>query len=183
MYIETERLILRNFALTDMACVHDLHMRPESVRYNPSGYPESEDASRQVVIEWMAQQEQDERYAYTAAIIDKAYGSFIGMISLNLGKPKYRNAEIWYKILPEYWGKGFATEALLGILHFGFQVLNLHRIECGCSIHNTASYKVMEKAGMKREGINRQVLPLEDGWHDAYMYAILKEEFPACRNV
>jgi RimJ/RimL family protein N-acetyltransferase len=35
----------------------------------------------------------------------------------------------------------------------------------------------MEKAGMKREGIKRQHLPLEDGWHDAYMYSILEEEF------
>jgi RimJ/RimL family protein N-acetyltransferase len=179
MYIETERLILRDFAPTDLACVHDLHMRPETIRYNPSGYPESEDASRQFVMEWAAQQGLPERRCYTAAVIDKAYGSFAGIISLELGKPKYCKAEVWYKILPEYWGKGIATEALTGILHFGFCILDLHRIECGCSIRNGASFRVMEKAGMKREGMKRQVLPLEDGWHDAYMYGILKDEFTA----
>ena len=69
--------------------------------------------------------------------------------------------------------KGYATEALKEILRFGFDQLNLHRIEAGCAVENVASIKVLEKAGMQREGRKRQVLPLKSGWSDNFEYAIL----------
>ncbi|RFS21912.1 N-acetyltransferase [Chitinophaga silvatica] len=177
LYIEPPRLILRDFLNEDWATLHSLYLMPETVRYNPSGYPENEEATRKLVKTWSEQRYSATREAYTAAIIERASNSFIGIISLDLGDSKYAKGEIWYKLLPGFWGKGFATEAMIHMLSFGFYQLNLHRVECGCSVHNIASYKIMEKVGMTREGVKRKVLPLEDGWHDAYIYGILEAEF------
>jgi len=177
MHVETERLILRDFKNSDWEELHVLYMKPESVKYNPSGYPENEEASKKIVAGWVSQPYNTSREKYTAAIITKTGLNFVGVISLDLDKPKYRKGEIWYKLLPDFWGQGLATEAMTAMMAFGFKQLQLHRIECGCSIHNIASYKVMEKVGMIREGMKRKVLPLDDGWHDGYLYAMLEEEY------
>lgn len=175
--IQSSRLLIRDFSKSDWESLHRLYMMPETVRYNPSGYPENEAATRLLAEGWSVQRDAPDREQYTAAIINQADGCFVGVISLDRGEVKYRKAEVWYKLLPEYWGRGYATEAMKSMLSFGFGQLKLHRIECGCSIHNIGSYRVMEKAGMIREGVKRKALPLEDGWHDAYMYGILASEF------
>ena len=89
----------------------------------------------------------------------------------------YRIAEVWYKILPNFWGQGLATEALAELLKFGFLDLGLHRIEAGCAIENVASFKVLGKVGMIREGQKRRVLPLKGQWSDNYIYGILDTDF------
>ncbi len=62
------------------------------------------------------------------------------------------------------------------MIQFGFKTLKLHRIEAGCAVENHASIKVLEKAGMIREGRGRQILPLKSGWADNFEYAILENE-------
>ena len=94
-----------------------------------------------------------------------------------MGSVKYKSAEVWFKIHPDYWSKGFGTEALNAIIDFGFKELNLHRIEAGCAVENTGSVKLLEKVGMTREGGKRKALPLKTGWADNYEYAILQSEY------
>ncbi len=79
-----------------------------------------------------------------------------------MGNRKYRNAEVWYKLHTDYWGNGFGTECLTEIISFGFDKLNLHRIEAGCAVENTGSVRVLEKVGMFKEGRKRKVLPLKE---------------------
>lgn len=177
MDVNSERLLLREFESGDLDALYALYTRPETIRYNPSGYPASKQAVKDLVESWTQQQALTVRRSYTLLIQDREDGHFIGVISLELGKDKYRNGEVWYKLDPGNWGLGFATEALKLMLVFGFHSLRLHRIECGSSVHNLGSIKVMEKAGMLREGISRALLPLEDGWHDGVIYAILENEF------
>jgi [ribosomal protein S5]-alanine N-acetyltransferase len=59
------------------------------------------------------------------------------------------------------------------------QSLRLHRIEAGCAVENIPSIKVLEKAGMTREGLKRKKLPIRGEWKDNYFYAILEEDFCA----
>lgn len=177
MILTTKRILLRSFLESDWPVIHTLYSQPQTVQYNPGGYPDDETSTKDLVKSWVYQHEVVDPGEYTFLIADNTDGSFIGVISLRLGKKKYSNAEVWYKLEPTKWNKGYATEALRAVLNFGFHTLNLHRIECGCSVKNIASFKVMEKAGMVREGVHRALLPLEDGWHDACIYAILKSEF------
>jgi len=60
--------------------------------------------------------------------------------------------------------------------YFCFNELNLHRVEAGCAVDNIGSIKVLEKAGMQREGRKRATLPLVSGWSDNYEYGILSSE-------
>lgn len=59
---------------------------------------------------------------------------------------------------------------------FGFETLKLHRIQAGCAVNKIGSIKVLEKAGMIREGRGRQVLPLKSGWSDNFEYSILETD-------
>ena len=70
-----------------------------------------------------------------------------------------------------------AAHALLG---YGFATLGLHRVIATCQPENVASWRVMEKLGMRREAHVRQCIPRDDGtWWDEYVYAILKAEWNA----
>ena len=90
-----------------------------------------------------------------------------------MGNVKFQNGEVWFKLHPDFWGKGYGTEALKLILDFAFGDLNLHRVEAGCAVDNVGSARVLEKAGMIKEGRKRKVLPLKTGWSDNFEYAIL----------
>lgn len=86
-------------------------------------------------------------------------------------------AEAWYLLDPDYWGKGLATEALRQLLAIGFGELRLHRIWASCLPANPASARVLKKAGMRREGYLRKNLRVHGEWRDCFLYAILHEEW------
>lgn len=175
--IFTKRLKLRLVELSDTAAIHEIHSFPEVDYFNTLGIPENMEDSIKVVRQTVNAHEQPEIKNYCFAVEDQETNSFSGMVAIHLGSPKYKSGEIWYKFHPKHWGKGYATEASLGLLQFGFETLDLHRIEAGCAVDHKASIRVMEKLGMTREGLFRKALPLKTGWSDNYMYAILKEEF------
>jgi len=177
--LETKQLCLRPVSQEDLAYIHDLHLLEESDRYNTLGIPKDLNETRTVLRGYLEGNYGANRSFYTYSILLKETEEFVGLISLNLGKSHYRNADVWYKIHPESWGKGYATEALHAVLSLGFDTLGLHRIEAGSAVGNIGSLRVMEKVGMKREGIKRKNLPLKDGWSDNHEYAILDEEWKA----
>lgn len=88
----------------------------------------------------------------------------------------YHRGEVWYKIHPDHWKNGFATEALNRVLDFGFNECNLHRIQAGCAVDNIGSIRVLEKAGMIKEGRGRKLLPLKSGWSDNFEFSILESD-------
>jgi ribosomal-protein-alanine N-acetyltransferase len=155
--------------------VHLLHSFPEVDRYNTLGIPSNLEDTRVVMNGWLQRQNMWPASGHVFYI--SSGENFIGLMGINLGKPAYRIAEVWYKLHPAYWGKGFATEALSALLMFGFDTLELHRIEAGCAVENIASKRVLEKSGMKLEGIKRGILPLRGEWADNYFFSILENEF------
>ncbi len=176
MEIKTVRLILREVHPTDLQDVHDLHSIPVVDQYNTLGLPPNTQATMVLLDGWILAQTQQPRKQYVF-ILEDLDGSFVGLIGLNLGKVGYHSAELWYKLHPDHWKHGFATEAVEGILQFCFDELNLHRLEAGCATENTASVRVLEKAGFIREGVGRKKLPIRGTWVDNYRYAILEEDW------
>jgi ribosomal-protein-alanine N-acetyltransferase len=172
--LKTTRLILREVELNDLDNIHDLHSLPETDEFNTLGIPENKEVTEKVVREWVKIQEPRNRYTFKI----ESGGKFIGLIGLkNLGVPNYQSGEVWYKLHKDFWGNGFATEALKRVLEFCFIELNLHRIEAGCAVENIGSIKVLEKAGMTREGRKKKKLPIRGEWKDNFFYAILEEDF------
>ena len=82
-----------------------------------------------------------------------------------------------YEFNPDYWGRGYATEAAREMLRFGFEELQLHRITAGCIADNAASAHVLEKIGMKLEGRLREKEFFKGRWWDHLWYEILEQEW------
>ena len=174
--ILTKRTKLRLVDMSDLNSIHFLHSQPESDEFNTLGIPESISVTQSILEAWIKNHPLETIPNYTFVIIDKSTGKFIGLLGFALGKAKYKRGEVWYKIKPTHWNKGLATEVLAAVIDFGFDTLQLHRIQAGCAVDNIGSIKVLEKVGMTREGRGRQILPLKTGWSDNFEYSILETD-------
>ncbi|MFT4733839.1 MAG: ribosomal-protein-alanine N-acetyltransferase [Algoriphagus sp.] len=141
------------------------------------GIPENIKETEDVIKPWIHESERSNVQNYTFAIqvtIDK---KLVGLIAIRQKEIKHKRAEVWFKINPDHWGKGIASEALERMLEYGFSKLKLHCIEAGCDVGNIGSIKALERVGMTREERKRKILPLKSGWSDDFMCANLEEYF------
>lgn len=76
-----------------------------------------------------------------------------------------------YAIDNRFTKNGYMTEALMRVKNFAFNGMNVNRFEGGCVVTNIASKRVMEKCGLKQEGILKSYVKLSDGYHDMIMFA------------
>ena len=173
----SNRLTLRFMQKSDLEAIHNLQSIPEVDQYNTMGIPKDLAETEKIMAPLFAALEQSEINKYTFVVELSSTKQFVGLIALNLGNPKYKSAEVWYKLLTTFWGKGYATESLTQLLDFGFNDLKLHRIEAGCAVNNLASVKVLEKTGFSYEGRKCQTLPLKTGWSDNFEYGIIEKDF------
>lgn len=92
-------------------------------------------------------------------------------------------AEIGWVIAPAHQGQGYATEAARAALEICFEHLGLRRVTAGCFVENAASWRIMEKVGMRREyHSHRDGLHRTRGWLDGYQYALLADEWQSLRS-
>ena len=89
---------------------------------------------------------------------------------------EYGSAEGGYSLNRSYWNRGIMTEALDEVLRYGFEQLRLNRIEAQYETDNPASGRVMEKAGMVREGVLRQRLKNKGRFVDVVLCAVLSQD-------
>jgi [ribosomal protein S5]-alanine N-acetyltransferase len=109
-------------------------------------------------------------------LADKKIIGTCGLAELAL---RHGRGEVGYVIARPYWRRGLMTEALHAVLAYCFDVLRLNRIEARCDVENAGSWRVMEKVGMKLEGVLRQNIILHGRPCDARMYAILRQDWSA----
>ena len=110
------------------------------------------------------------------AITTRDSGVLIGMIELAARSIPERRYELGYWISPEHRGKGYASEAARTMCRVGFEILGLHRIEAGALSRNRASIRVLEKAGLRHEGVFRRRAKVGKRWLDEVFLARVKEE-------
>jgi len=118
----------------------------------------------------------------TFAIVETKTSQLVGAIGLMHIVREHRRAEIGYWIAPDRWNNGYATEATRRILDFGFESLSLHRIEARRFERNVASGKVLLKAGMQQEGIERDWAMKWDRFENSVVYSILESEWRRTRH-
>lgn len=183
--ITSQRLLLRPIERSDLETIHQLLSLPETDQYNALGIPENLEETTANVNQWIAEMDapglhhtlaverkRDEAGNESTASID-----WIGLFGIKLSAPKYRRAELWYKLHRDHWNQGYATEATRAAIDYCFGQLDLHRIEATAAVENVASFRVMEKCGLQREGLHRKELPLKTGFADTFSYAILKSDW------
>lgn len=174
MKIESERLWLRTITMDDLPGIHTLHSNPEVDRYNTLGIPDNMEVTTNFFEPIIEEQTSEERTQYCWSVFYKSNDQFIGLCGMRLAPERFKMSEIYFNISPQKWGKGLGTELAKTIIKFGFEQLNLHRIEAGVATENAKSINVLQKSGMKREGIRRKILPIRGAWKDNYHYAILE---------
>jgi len=100
-----------------------------------------------------------------------------GLIGLNSIDHLNRNASIGYWISKDMEGQGIMTKSLRKLIEFSFQKLEFHRLEIRCALNNHKSKKIAERLGFEKEGILKKAIAHYGHYFDAYLYALLKENF------
>lgn len=158
--IRTERLLLRELADSDFDAVHAYATDPDVVRYMPWG-PNSEADTRAFLDRSQAAARAQPRIGYELAITARTTGELAGAIGLHREAADDSEAMLGYCLARAAWGRGYATEAGLTIVQFGFTSLGLETIWAGCDVRNTGSVRVLEKLGMTLD--SRHEHPPEGG--------------------
>jgi len=171
--IETRRLVLRDFVPDDWRAVQEYARIPKVVRFMPWG-PNSPAQTKVFVRRAMDWSRERPRLKFEFAIILKAEQRLIGGCGIRIHRTVAGGADMGYCLHPDHWGEGYATEAARAILRFGLSHLALRRIWATCDPNNKASARVLEKAGMKREGRLRKNVFQKGRWRDSYLYAVVR---------
>jgi ribosomal-protein-alanine N-acetyltransferase len=176
MDILSNRLLLTEISRDDAEDIHRLHSFPEVDEFNTIGIPGNIEETKALIHPMIERQSDNPRKSFTWKILTGGQHEFIGLAGMNLSCDKFKLGEIYYKLLPRYWGKGYATEASKTLIKFGFENLHLHKVEAGVATDNVKSIRVLEKSGMTREGLRRKILPIRGEWKDNYHYAIVEDD-------
>lgn len=164
MVIETERLILRELCLDDITGMMQLHSNPQVQKFTGEDVITTS-AGIHDKIQEKVNEYRDYGYGRWATILKEGQ-QFIGWAGLSY-LPEFDEIDLGYRFLPQFWGKGIATEACNAILVYGFETLKLQKIIAIALKENEASIKVMEKTGMQFD----KIAPYEEGSEDAVWYA------------
>ncbi|HEY0700330.1 MAG TPA: GNAT family protein [Micromonospora sp.] len=180
--LRTDRLDLRPFQPTDLAALHAYQCREDVNRYLYSE-PYDEAASRAAVERKMARTAlRAEGDLLNPAVVLRATGEVIGDVLLGWTSAEHRQGEVGYVFHPDFNGHGYATEATSLMLQLGFEQLGLHRIVGRLDGRNTASARLLERLGMRREAHLRENEFVKGEWTDEVVYALLESEWQATRT-
>lgn len=170
--MRTKRLTIRPFTNGDGEDLYDYLSDELVVKYETYG-PFSK---QQALVE--AIKRTNDQSFYAVCLLS---GKLIGNVYL---VPKKDDTwELGFALNRQYWGQGYAMESVLKVLHYAFDELQAKRIIAICNVENQASWKLMERMKMRREGNNHKHIYFNVDrygnpiWQDIYQYIILKEEW------
>lgn len=169
----SERLIIRRFHCDDWEDLYEYLSDKEVVKFEPYNVFTKEQAMNEAL-----KREHDNTFF---AVCLKESEKLIG--NLYLAKTEYDSWEFRYVFNKKYQGKGYATESAITLLDYAFSNLGVRRITATCNPKNDASWKLLERLNLRREGLLLQNIYFEKNsegepiWLDTYLYAILKSEW------
>ena len=175
--ILTERLLLRPFSRADVAAVHSYRCLPEVAEYlfdPPMSLDECAEAVRARTTQIAFTAEGDR---IVLAVERRADAHLVGEVSLTWRSIADQQAEIGYIISPSAQRQGFASEAAMALLAFGFEQAELHRIYARCDARNEASTLVMRRLGMHQEAHFMEHRFNKGRWEEELIWAILGEDW------
>ncbi len=170
--IKAKKFILRPYRQGDALSLRK-HINNEKISRNTSHipYPYTQKDAREWVQECLGRQKQKRPSSINFAIAVR--GKVVGGIGFNNIEPRHK-AEIGYWLGEQYWGRGMMTQAVNLVTRFGFEQLNLQRIFACVYPHNSASMRVLEKAGYKFEGVFRKYVKKGEEFIDGHIFAKVK---------
>jgi RimJ/RimL family protein N-acetyltransferase len=173
--IVTERLVIRRYTHDDIPDVLGFAAQPSVAKVTSRRIQATEEGVRKYIDLQNSYQPFEMDEVFELAIERKEDGRVIGF--LGFISQDHRQGELGWALAEEYRGQGYATEAARALMAYGFNALGLHRIHADTSTGNTASWRMMERLGMRREGLLRGAVYEEGKWVDRYVYGILADEW------
>ena len=147
--LDTPRLSLQQILPEDQAFIFEGLSHPDVIRFYGVRYDSYEATSTQ--MEWYEQMIR-EGSGIPWKIVDRSTGERMGVITVYYYKPAHKKAEIGFWILPQFWNRGYATEAMEAAIKYWEEDKALHRMEAFVEEGNLASSRILEKSGFTREG-------------------------------
>jgi RimJ/RimL family protein N-acetyltransferase len=164
VFLETQRLLLRRFTMADADNLVSLDADPDVMRFVNGGIPTSRDEiEHEVLPAFLGYYERYQGYGFWA-VIEKATGDFAGWFHFRPGHAAAPGeVELGYRLRRSSWGRGYATEGSRALIRAGFTEFGVRRVTAEAMAANTASRRVMEKAGLRL--VRSYRLPWPDSGH------------------
>lgn len=174
--IETDRLILRRFEYSDDDAMLRNWVADENVQkmYSEPVYS-TKDEVRGLLDKYIGSYEREDYYRW--AVIDKECGECVGQIAFFLVDSKNHFTEIEYCIGTEFQCRGYATEATKAVIAYGFDRINLHKVQICTKTINSKSKRVIEKCGFTYEGTLRDYFCMDGNYVGRLYFSILCDEY------
>ena len=179
---ETDRLLVRNFTKDDIDDLYEFTSMAATSQYDFYEPYSRLEAERQL-LEYLGQENHFSNGHFSFAVELKTIQKVIGNIGCEIFTTHLPNkqAKIGYTIHPYYQQRGFGYEACYALVEVLF-TKEVHRICAHCFVENMASWKLLEKLGMRREAHHLKMQYTKDRFWDQFTYAILAEEWKAKSN-
>ena len=173
--LETEDLILRRPVMKDAKDIFRYASDPDVARYVLWEPHRSLSETRSFVRYLRSRIRAG--YPSSWVVVLKETGTVIGTIGFIWYSDENRSAELGYSFSREYWNHGYATQALQAVIDSVFRSLPVNRLEAQHDVRNPASGRVMEKCGLRKEGILRNRILNKGEYVDAALYALLRSDW------
>lgn len=174
--IRTARLALRPYVPSDIDALFDLESREDVVEHLPWGVMDRAAAEAHLERRLSQTAITGDHTAIVLAATIPPDDRMIGEFMLRLESERNRSGEVGWTLHPDVQGRGYGLEAAREMLRLGFENLGMHRIMAAADPRNEASTRLMERLGMRREGILRHVM-FKQRWLDDVIYSILEDEW------
>ena len=175
IFFQTERLIARRFGPRDLEPFVAMRADPEIARYQ--NWDAFTQAHGREFLAWLAPRSPGDEGWFQFALEERAGAHFIGDCGLKIAEVDSRLAQIGYTVARQYWRRGYASEAVRGLIAYAMTAFPIHRISASVDPLNEPSVRVLEKAGLRKEAHFRQSEWFKGRWADDAIYAILREEW------
>ncbi|MEK3797028.1 GNAT family protein [Peribacillus sp. FSL H8-0477] len=173
--LSTDRLLLRKFAIGDAEDMFEYASEPDVSRFVPW---ESHNTIKDTYefLNLIDKQYQEGKIA-PWAIEFKQTKKVIGTIDFVAWFPINFRAELGFILSKDHWGDRIILAAAAKVKEFGFNKMKLNRIKAPCMVENSQSQRVLQKIGMKLEGVSREKYFIKGKFRDIAMYSILRNEY------
>ncbi len=180
IFLETERLVLRQFTADDVDALVELDGDPEVMHFITGGrLTPRHEIENDVLPAFLDYYKHDTGFGFWAAV-EKSAGRFVGWFHFRPAKDASPGeVELGYRLLKSAWGKGYATEGSRALVDKGFAELGVERVVAFTMVVNVASRRVMEKAGLRFVRVFHEPWPysIEGEEHGDVEYALLRSEW------
>jgi ribosomal-protein-alanine N-acetyltransferase len=178
--LATSRLTLRETSPDDAASLFAVHSDAEGMRWfgtDPMTKPAEADKLIQVFADWWRN-----RSGVRWAIERSSDRAFLGTCGLFRWNRSWRSCVVGYELAPFARGNGYMQEALCAAIEYGFETMQLNRVEAQIHPQNEPSIRILERLGFLREGYQRQAGYWGGAYHDLSQFALLRADLQRCRQ-